>query len=375
MEGFFAVDFDDNSNKISYVDLSHFNASLVTSTAGMFCNCYSIEEIKFTNFDTSKVNNMESMFYGCSQLSSLDLSNFITSRVTNMGRMFGECSNLTSLDLSNFDTRNNNIMAEMFNGCRSLTSLNLSNFDTSFTKDIDFMFCNCSSLEYLDISNFNFMFVGEINDMFSGINNKLKYIGINNIKYYQFVLDDLNSTINNQNNLMVCQKDNIITNEKVTYCCCDFSKSPLKCDCNNYINVKYINRVEYDNGYISFIINKDSLLLKDEPFIIEANSSIDIVISNPITKLDNFFNSDFDEYSGSISYVDLSHFNASLVTSTYQMFKQCYSIKEINFTNIQTPSIQTMLEMFSGCSQLISLDLSNFDTSSVTQMGELMLKI
>ena len=272
-------------------------------------------------------------------------------------------------------------MAGMFNGCRSLTSLNLSNFDTSFTEEIECMFCDCSSLEYLDISNFNFMNLFQINDMFNGINNKLKYISINNIKSNQYALNDLNSAFNNQSNLMVCQKDNIITNEKVTYCCCDFSKSPLKCDCNNYINVKYINRVEYDNGFInnkiqsrndiSFIINKDSLLLKDEPFIIEANSSIDIVISNPITKLDNFFNSDFDEYSGSISYVDLSHFNASLVTSTIQMFEQCYSIKEINFTNIQTPSIQTMIEMFSGCSQLISLDLSNFDTSSVTQMGEM----
>ena len=142
-----------------------------------------------------------------------------------------------------------------------------------------------------------------------------------------------------------------------------------------------MNKIEYAYGFIndeiqirnniSFIIKQNSLLKKNESFSIEANSSIDIIFTNPITTLESFFNGNYDLYSGSISYVDLSHFDASLVTRTYQMFKDCISLKEINFTNFQTSSIKMMAQMFSDCGQLVSLDLSNFDTSSVTNMGEI----
>jgi len=184
---------------------------------------------------------------------------------------------------------------------------------------------------------------------------------------------------NRKNDLIICQKDNIINNPNAFYTCCDFGKSPFKCD-SNYISFKYKDKVNYDSGFINknilsrkliyFIINQDSILKGNDTLLIEANNSIDIFFYNTTT-LDNFFDGNYDTNAKSIIYADLSHINSSLVTSTHQMFLESTSIKEINFINFETSSVENMAEMFSGCSQLISLNLSDFDTSSVKNMSNI----
>ena len=323
LRSFFDKDHYNNCEKISYVDLSHFDSSALKSTGYMFYGCSSIQEINFTNFDTSSVESMNGMFNGCTQLVSIDLSNFDVSKVTLMGSIFG----------------------------------------------------GCTSLEYLDISNSNFnpdklnSFVG----LFDGMNN-IKYINIYNIQN-ENLKKEINSNFNTKNELVICQSENILNNINAIYACCDFTKSPLKCDSNNYMIVKYKDTVNYTSGFIndnctsrnqiSYIINKDFLFKITKPLLIEANNTIEIHFSENITSLENFFNGKFDEYSQSIINVDLSHLNTSLITSTSKMFLQCASIKEINFINFDTSSIESMSEMFSGCNSLEYINLSNFNTESV----------
>ena len=325
LESFFDTDYDNNCEKISYVDLSHFNSSALTSTKNMFYGCSSIQEINFTNFDTSSVENMYDMFFGCTQLKSL----------------------------------------------------NLSNFDVSNVKDMESIFGGCTSLEYLDISNFNPDQLESNDYMFDGMNN-IKYINIYNIQNGK-LKQAINSNFNTKNELVICQSENILNNINAIYACCDFTKSPLKCDSNNYMIVKYNDTVNYTYGFIngncpsrnqiSYIINKDFLLKITEPLLIEANNTIEIHFSENITSLENFFNGKFDEYSQSIINVDLYHLNTSLITSTSKMFLQCTSIKEINFINFDTSSIESMSEMFSGCNSLEYINLSNFNTESVKNMS------
>ena len=48
--------------------------------------------------------------------------------------------------------------------------------------------------------------------------------------------------------MMVCQKENIIEDDLVTYGCCLFDVVSLKC--SNYLKVKYGKETEYKNGFI-----------------------------------------------------------------------------------------------------------------------------
>ena len=362
---------------LASINLSNFNTSLVTNMQCMFQYCKNLKSLNLSNFNTSSVTNMQLMFYECNQMTMLDLSNFDTSSVTTMEYMFQSCNNLISLNLSNFVAWTVKNTKYMFSNCNKLISINLQNFDIIYADTMSSMFENCNSLEYLEIPNFDFSNPSIMNKI-GGV-NKIKYINLFNCRNNDRLT--IFSNFNNLANLIVCQKDNLINNANAIYACCDFSKNPIKCDYNNYITVKYKEKVEYTSGFInseipsrnqiSFIINQKSILKNDESFIIDENSTIDIIFSKPVTSLENFFNGNNDTNCKSIIYVDLSHLNSSMLNSTYQMFKQCTSIKEINFTNFQTTSINNMGEMFSDCNQLRSLDLSFFDTSSVTEMSNL----
>ena len=60
-----------NLNNIIVIDLSNFNASLVTTMYGMFYRCKNLEKIYFGNINTSSLENMKSLFNGCSKLTSV----------------------------------------------------------------------------------------------------------------------------------------------------------------------------------------------------------------------------------------------------------------------------------------------------------------
>ena len=65
------------------------------------------------------------MFYRCEKLTSLDVSHFDTRNVTDMPFMFQGCRILTDLDLTNFDTSNVTDMKDMFKNCLSLESISI----------------------------------------------------------------------------------------------------------------------------------------------------------------------------------------------------------------------------------------------------------
>ena len=160
-------DMFSNCSSLTSLDLSSFDTSKVTDMYDMFSNCNSLASLNVSSFCTSQVIFMGSMFNNCQRLINLDLSGFDISRVIDMNNMFSNCSSLTSLDLSSFDTSEANSMNGMFSNCSSLTSLDLSSFDTSKVTDMYDMFSNCSSLKSLDLSSFDTSNVTDMSDMFS----------------------------------------------------------------------------------------------------------------------------------------------------------------------------------------------------------------
>jgi len=385
---FFDYNLDEKVDKISLIDFSHFNSSELEGIFSMFRGCSSIEEINFTNFQTSLVQDMSYMFEGCSSLKSLDLSNFDTSSVTAMHSMFKGCSALKSLDLSNFNTLSATTMQSMFEGCSSLKSLDLPNFDTSLVTEIYSIFKNCESLEYLDISNFDINCKFDYskqekrrledsycdNEMFSNI-EKLKYINLYNTEYYDNFKNKL-TTINEINNLTVCQKENFIDNPTAINVC--------KFIPSNYIIVYYKNDTIYKNGFkynkdelnkyrngIDYIIIDNRTINSSDYLEIKSNSSIIINMQSSIKDISHFFDMKYDRNAKNIISIDFTNFNSSLITDINSLFKGCVSLNKIIFSNFSTSLVKNMSEMFLGCKSLKEIDLFNFNTSSVIDMSNI----
>ena len=211
--------------------------------------------------------------------------------------------------------------------------------------------------------------------MFANNIDNLEYINIYNAVLPGYLATALSNELNNKDNLIVCQKNQIITNNNAIYACCNYNNDNSKCEFPNSIIVKYANSAQYSNGFqinprtgINFISYNNINYRNNEALEIPANTEIKIYFFDGVTSLESFFDSSFDTNAQKIISVDLSNFNSSLITNVNNMFKGCSSITSINFSNFITSKINTMENIFYGCSALISLDLSNFDTSSVINM-------
>ena len=254
------------------------------------------------------------MFYYCSSLTSLDLSNFNTQNVWYMQSLFCDCSSLKLLIISNFNTQNVNDMSYMFYNCSSLEVLELSLFDTKKVISMEYMFSGCSNLKVLKIYYFDFSNINKYNAMFQNVNN-LKYIDINRVKDPNNIISG--SIINEINNLIVCQRNNFITNTNIINKCCHFDIETNECEMKNYIIVYYGKEVNYSKGFaneyrndINFIIHENSTLSDTDSFTVKAGSKIEIHFAFPITSLEYFFSLDDDENVENITSIDLSHFDS-----------------------------------------------------------------
>ena len=220
------------------------------------------------------------------------------------------------------------------------------------------MLHNCPSIEYLDISNFDPININNADSMFDNFEN-IKYINLNNMTNDYIISRIKSSNLKNKNDLIVCQNNNkpIIDNVNAIYDCLYFEENSLKSDSNNYITVKYNNESKYTSGFkldniktrkeINYIIYQDSIFINDNPFIIEANKSIEIHFTNIIDNLENFFNDELDSNCRNIISIDLSYFNSTLIG---------------NIDNI-----------FSNCTSLSYLDISNFDFGKIASSNSIMI--
>ena len=85
---------------------------------------------------------------------------------------------------------------------------------------------------------------------------------------------------------------------------------------------------------------------------------------NRLTKLNYIFGNCF-----SLINIDLSNLDIQNVTNMSYMFYQCSSLLSINLSYFNTEKVNNMSYMFCNCSALINLDLSYFDTQNVTDMS------
>ena len=185
-----------------YIDSIYINENRQETISQQYNFDQNENSVEIIFKDNNNLNNLNNMFSQCANITEMDLSQFNASLVTNMGFMFQGCTSLTSLNLTNFNTSFVNIIRFMFKDCSSLTSLNLSHFNTSSVTDMEYMFQGCSSLTSLDLSNFNTASVTNMQQMFSGCVN-LEYINLYNFdesKISQLKYD------NGPKNVVICMK-------------------------------------------------------------------------------------------------------------------------------------------------------------------------
>ena len=326
LEHFFDSNYDLNMKNVISIDFTYLDTSLIRDVNSLFKDCISLETITFSNFNTSLVNNMSEMFYGCSNLIEIDLSIFNISSVVDMHNMFDKCRNLELIDLYNITMD------------KIITAHN--------------MFKNLDNLKYIDLIDANNTF--------------------NNITETQ---------LNKKDALIVCQKENLITNEKAKYQCCYYNTNNYICESDHYIILISGKNIIYESGFmikedekeirnnmLFTVINRKKIDNNDELNIL-PNTKIEIHFPSDIKSLENFFNINYDKNVEYIEKIDLSPFNSSSIKTMSHLFHGCRSLNSIDFTKFDSSSAIDMSYMFSGCISLEFINLPNFNTESVTNMS------
>ena len=108
-----------------------------------------------------------------------------------------------------------------------------------------------------------------------------------------------------------------------------------------------------------------------EGFSFAANKILEIYIDTTASKMESFFDAEYDPNCKKIISVDLSHFHSDNVYSTWNMFRGCSSLQSINFTNSKIAPLEDVSGMFSNCQKLVSLDISYLNTSLVYDMSKM----
>ena len=140
--------------------------------------------------------------------------------------------------------------------------------------------------------------------------------------------------------------------------------SGFKSILSSYFDTKYYPNITIINGIKN--TTRDY-----QYYLPQENNIIELVWDN------NNLYSSYNMFRGcaSITEIDFSNFDTSKVTNMNYMFYDCTSLFSLNLANFDTSKVETMTCMFRNCPSLSSLDLSNFNTSQVTNMGLMFYRI
>ena len=320
--------FDPNVEQIISIDFSHFNSSLLESAESMFYGCTSLETINLSNFNAPLLEKMNNMFFHCNSLKSIDLSKVNSSSLTNINRLF----------------------------------------------------CGCVSLEYLNLNGLHFKKVEDASHMFYNVKN-LKFINIYDISYNDIFKNEIkNISVLNDNNIVICQKEKLITNQNYLYF--DYNIEINEYECRDFIIVYYKQTTEYESGFlingidsrnnILFIINENNIYHIDDK--LNINSSIKLCFKNNVTNLEKFFDASIDNNAQKIISIDLSHFDSSLVTNIDNLFSDCQELLALDISNFNSKNIKTSSAVFNNNKKLKYIKLYNITNLNNVDIKELINK-
>ena len=285
----------------------------------------------------------------------------------------GNYESIIYTDLSNFDSSNLESINSLFKNCNSLKIANLSNLKASKLQSLESVFEGCGNLEVLDLSNFGADHINTISSLFSEA-TKLRYLNIKGASLSDVIMDAITNKLDAKLNIICKDKDNPFARGNSINTCCDFGAEMAKCESSNYIKVFYGDSKTYTGGFapydkdegrkksdISFIIHDNSILLSTEDFTANNGSIVEIYFKSILKYFDAYFSQET-----TITSVDFSHFNASMVESVTFLFSECVLLKTIDLSYFKTSSLYIFQKLCYKCTNLESANLSHCTTRRIT---------
>ena len=323
--------------------LEYLNTENVTDMSLLFNNCQKLTSLDVTHFNTAKVTNMYRMFNACG-LTSLDLSNFNTAKVENMELMFSGCSNLKTIYASDkFKTAAVTKSKNMFLGCSSLSG------------DIDWKSVKVSDKTYAKIDGGYFRDKAYDNRPFvkfadGTLTFRCGYKKIWGENEYALNSDENQPAWNtHKNNITRVVFEASFANARPTTCYAWFKNF------SELMKIEGIENLNTENvtsmAYMFSSCNKLAEL--DVTHFNTAN------VTNMLAMFGRT----------SLTSLDVTHFNTANVKDMTSMFYACKGLTSLDVTNFNTANVTSMRDMFCKCDKLTSLDVTNFNTAKVTDMS------
>ena len=323
--------------------LEYLNTENVTDMSLLFNNCQKLTSLDVTHFNTAKVTNMYRMFNACG-LTSLDLSNFNTAKVENMELMFSGCSNLKTIYASDkFKTAAVTKSKNMFLGCSSLSG------------DIDWKSVKVSDKTYAKIDGGYFRDKAYANRPWvkyadGTLTFRCGYKKIWGENEYALNSDENQPAWNtHKNNITRVVFEASFANARPTTCYAWFKNF------SELMKIEGIENLNTENvtsmAYMFSSCNKLAEL--DVTHFNTAN------VTNMLAMFGRT----------SLTSLDVTHFNTANVKDMTSMFYACKGLTSLDVTNFNTANVTSMRDMFCKCDKLTSLDVTNFNTAKVTDMS------
>ena len=164
---------DENVN-VETIDFGNMlDTSDTISMGTMFSGQLKLTQIKgIEKFDTSNVTSFAGMFWDCQSLESIDLNSWHTESLERADNMFVRNYKLKNVNIKNWNTKKLINTGGMFHRCVNLTSLDLSGWETQLIENVNTMFIGCSSLKNIDMRKATFTQITEnYTNMFNGVPN------------------------------------------------------------------------------------------------------------------------------------------------------------------------------------------------------------
>ena len=325
--------------------LEYLNTANVTDMSSLFDHCQKLTSLDVTHFNTAKVTNMYKMFRSCG-LTSLDLSNFNTAKVTNMELMFSGCSNLKTIYASDkFITAAVTESENMFSYCGSLSG----DIDWS-DKAVDKTYAKIDGGYFRDKAYANRPWVKYADGTLTFRCGYKKILGENEYELNSGEEKPKWYTHNSKISKVVFEAS--FANARPTSCYAWFQ---------DFIKLKQIEGIEN--------LNTENVTDMSDMFrFCSSLTSLDVTHFNTgnVTSMADMFSS-----CPRLAELDVTHFNTANVKDMSDMFASCSGLISLDVTHFNTANVKDMSNMFYGCSGLISLDVTNFNTANVTDMSNM----
>lgn len=388
-------------SQLETLDVSSFDTSLVFEMDFMFFGLNKLKSLDLKSFNTSQVWNMDYMFQSNDTrkdhaMTYLNVSSFDTSGVTTMAGLFTGLNNLTSLDVSSFDTSQVTSFSQMFQGMSKLTSLDLSSFSFVSSFDTAAMFDGDTSLSSLTLSatfsdpnNQSVLPNVPTTNGYTGNWKKKDGISVGTTSEFLKNYDGSNP------GTYVWETDNQQVWGDVPYSfdstsgilaftgggtLGDYTTSPWNREDKLKISSSSIKKIIFtqavnapaDSSYLFSIDVYDM----DKPGNLSAVTSIEglsLLNTSQVTNMNSMFS-----HLDSLKELNLSHFDTSQVTNMSGMFQSAVvsgKIETLELSSFDTSQVTDMSGMFAGQTELRLLDVSSFNTSQVTDMSFMFMLI